>query len=90
MKQALRFLANERFLVAVMAVAVLYVSWRYATMVAGGSDSFGYISEADAWVRGSVEIPQPWIRQVPWPNADRSFSPLGYAPSQDGRGIVPR
>jgi Dolichyl-phosphate-mannose-protein mannosyltransferase len=89
MKQAPRILANERVLVAVMAVAALYVSWRYGTMVAGGSDSFGYISQADSWVRGSVEIPQPWIRQVPWPNAGRSFSPLGYLPSQDQRGIVP-
>src|SRR5262245_64556878 len=85
MKPALRVLASERFLVALMAIAVLFVSWRYATMVAGGSDSFGYISQADSWVRGSVAIPQPWIKQVPWPNADRSLSPLGYIPSQDHR-----
>ena len=89
MKTTPRLVTNERVLVAVMALTVMYVSWRYATMVAGGSDSFGYISQADSWVRGSVEIPQPWIRQVPWPHAGRSFSPLGYTPSQDQRGIVP-
>ncbi len=67
MNRALRIVTNERLLVAAMAVTVLFVSWRYSTMVAGGSDSYGYISQADGWRHGRVVVPQPWMARVPWP-----------------------
>ena len=44
------------------------------------SDSYGYVSQADLWARGDLFIPEPHIAQAPWPEAERTFAPLGYRP----------
>lgn len=60
------------------------------TRALGGSDSYGYVSEAELWLRGDLKIPQAFAADAPWPNADRAFAPLGYRPSPvDNRVIVP-
>jgi hypothetical protein len=48
--------------------------------IADGSDSFGYVSEADLFLAGKLAISQPWAREVPWPNGPESFIPLAYRP----------
>ena len=50
-------------------------------MVAGGADSYGYISQAGYWQRGSVVVQEDVIRGSPWPGAALTWSPLGYRPS---------
>jgi hypothetical protein len=80
---------DERWIALAIAIVVLFLGVRYGTRVAGGADSYGYVSQADAWARGAVEIKQHWADRVPWPVVDRTFTPLGYRPSQDRRGIVP-
>jgi hypothetical protein len=50
-------------------------------MVAGGSDSYGYVSQAGYWLRGSVTVQEDVIRRSPWPGAALTWSPLGYRPS---------
>lgn len=56
----------------------------------GGSDSYGYASEAELWLRGDLVVEQPWVADVPWPWARWTFSPLGYRPSEfDPVVIVP-
>jgi Dolichyl-phosphate-mannose-protein mannosyltransferase len=57
--------------------------------IAGGSDSYGYISQADLWLTGSLHIPQPAAESAPWPLRDWTFAPIGYRPSVDGDSIVP-
>jgi hypothetical protein len=57
--------------------------------VAGGSDSYGYVSQADLWLRADLHIAQPEARRVPWPFAQWTLSPLGYRPSVDQGSIVP-
>ncbi len=49
----------------------------------------GYVSQAWLWVNGNLIVDQPIAREVPWPNADFTFAPLGYRGSLDGGGIVP-
>jgi hypothetical protein len=57
--------------------------------VAGGSDSYGYVSQADLWLDGNLHLSQPQARQAPWPFAQWTLSPLGYRPSVDRGSIVP-
>jgi hypothetical protein len=53
-----------------------------STRIAGGADAYGYVSQADLWLAGDLVIKQPWVAEVPWPNAEWSFSPLGYRPAE--------
>jgi hypothetical protein len=77
-------------LAAALSGAVLVFGLAWGSGVAGGSDSYGYISQAELWLEGWPVVPQPWTGEVPWPEADWTFSPLGYrpAPGRDG-AIVP-
>ena len=71
------------------ATAILSAAGLLATVMvfgahaAGGSDSYGYISEAELWTRGGLHVHQDFVAQVPWPNADWTFTPLGYRPAGD-------
>jgi hypothetical protein len=71
-----------------LSAAVLVVGIYWATGVAGGSDSYGYISQADLWLKGLPIVRQPWTAEVPWPDADWTFSPLGYRPALDRSGTI--
>jgi Dolichyl-phosphate-mannose-protein mannosyltransferase len=61
------------------------------TRIAGGADAYGYVSQAELWLDGSLKVRQPWVDQVPWPNPEWTFTPLGYRPVRhDGEwSIVP-
>jgi hypothetical protein len=71
---------DHRVFAGVLAVAVLVVGLSYNSTAVGGADAYGYVSEADLWMHGWPIIDQPWIRDVPWPRSDWTFSPLGYRP----------
>ena len=55
----------------------------YGTRSAGGSDPYGYISQAQLWRAGDLRVHQDFVASMPWPNVDWSFTPLGYRPSAD-------
>jgi hypothetical protein len=40
----------------VLAVAALCAGLRWGAMVAGGADSYGYVSQAGYWQRGGVAV----------------------------------
>lgn len=63
------------------AAIVLALCFAFGTRAAGGSDSYGYVSEAQLWLTGDLRVHQDFVASVPWPNADWSFSPLGYRPA---------
>jgi hypothetical protein len=63
-----------------LAAATVVVGVRLGSKTAGGSDSYGYVSEADLWLKGDLWVSQPWADDVPWANAVWSFTPLGYKP----------
>ena len=73
----------------ILAVATAIVGLTWSSRAAGGSDSYGYISQAELWLNGRLEITQPWVEQVPWPNAEHTFSPLGYRPGRARTTITP-
>jgi 4-amino-4-deoxy-L-arabinose transferase-like glycosyltransferase len=73
----------------ILAVAIVIVGLTWSSKAAGGSDSYGYISQAELWLNGRLEITQPWVEQVPWPNAEGTFSPLGYRAGRTRTTITP-
>jgi hypothetical protein len=77
-------------LVVGLAVGTLIIGLRFGSYVAGGADSYGYVSEAKLWRAGELVVQQPFTRDLPWPEQDETFSPLGYRPWRSGGAIVPR
>jgi hypothetical protein len=67
-----------------IAIASAVAAYAGSTRIAGGSDAYGYVSQADLWLRGDLKVPQPWVREVPWPDAKWTFTPLGYRPGPGG------
>jgi hypothetical protein len=88
-----QWLAQRRIvvrpIVLALGAAVLCFGIGWGTGIAGGSDSYGYLSQAELWLDGLPIVPQPWTADVPWPSADWTFTPLGYRPASGGGAIVP-
>jgi hypothetical protein len=73
-----------------LAAAVFAAGLRWGAMIAGGADSFGYVSQAGLWLNGLPTIQQPIVRSSPWPDAAATWAPLGYRPSPRQRDqLVP-
>jgi hypothetical protein len=80
-------------IVAVMAVAIRWNSW-----VAGGSDSYCYVHQAERWAaaarqlmgghRPSLQVPEPLAVDAPWPDGARAFAPAGHLPSPTVPGAI--
>jgi hypothetical protein len=70
------------------AVAVIGLWIAYGTRAVGGSDSYGYVSQARLWLDGDLHTHQEFAAAAPWPNADRTFTPLGYRPAPE-HTIIP-
>jgi hypothetical protein len=84
-------IARRAAIVATPVVVLLgcIIAVHYGSFTAGGSDSYGYVSQASLWLKGSLRIEQPWVQQFSWPEREWTFAPLGYRPlSMDGT-IVP-
>src|SRR5262245_38051238 len=74
---------GRRWLWVVPIAAALIVGWLGVTRgvrAAGGSDTYGYVSQSKLWLNGDLHIPQPFVASMPWPDADWTFTPLGYRP----------
>lgn len=72
-----------------LSLYIAFLGMKLGTNVAGGSDAYGYVSQAWLWANGDPTIEQPFARGVPWPHADYTFAPLGYRPTLEGGGIAP-
>jgi hypothetical protein len=73
----------------VIALLGFVVGVYYGSFSVGGSDSYGYISQAELWLTGSLHIQQPWVQQFSWPYKEWTFAPLGYKPVSTDGTIVP-
>ena len=75
---------------AVLSIGVLYSGLRLGALVAGGADSYGYVSEAALWRHGLPIVHQSIVLASPWPHAAQTWTPLGYRESPKSRdAIVP-
>lgn len=76
-------------------VSVLAALWVCAaglwwgTHAAGSADAYGYVSQAALWLRGGPIIHQPIALTMPWPDAEWTFTPLGYRPGLASGTLVP-
>ena len=72
------------------AGAVLWLGLTYGSYAVGGSDSFGYVTQAYLWLDGDLHVTlEPLASRVPWPFADESLTPLGYRPGPARHTMVP-
>ena len=90
--------------IAVLVTAVAAVSVRWGSFVAGGSDSYCYIHQAERWAdvlvatvgrpftgrqtTGRLQSVEPLAVQAPWPNAPLTFAPAGHIPSPTVAGAI--
>lgn len=72
-----------------IAIVIAVIGVARNSGVVGGADSYGYVSQAELWRQGVPILPQPFAAQVPWPNGDWTFTPLGYQVADGGGAIVP-
>lgn len=82
--EALGARVDDRLVAAVLSLGTAALGLTYATTVATGSDAYGYVSQADLWLERDLRVEQPWVAEVPWPEAAWTFTPLGYRPAGDG------
>jgi hypothetical protein len=75
--------------IAVAALAALAVGILHGTFAAADTDPYGYLSEAEVLAHGSLRIDQRSLQDVPWPNAEATFSPFGWRPATVHGFIVP-
>ena len=69
------------------AVLVLAIGVRFGVRAAGGADPFGYVSQAQLWLSGSLHVRQDIAGTLPWPNPDRSMTPLGFRPAANHTAV---
>lgn len=83
------FTRSTRVAVPILVIATLGVGILCGSFAAGGSDSYGYISQARLWLAGELRIEQPWVDQMSWPYREWTFAPLGYRPVRSTSTLVP-
>lgn len=71
-----------------ISVGVVVLGLTRGALIVGGSDSYGYVSQAELWATGRLRVPQPIVSDVQWPFAADVLSPLGYRARTDG-SLIP-
>ena len=71
----------RRVALAALVIAVVIAGVRWGTFVAGGSDSYCYLYQAERWASGRLQVPEPLALEAPWPDAPLTFAPAGHRPS---------
>lgn len=84
-----RLSQHAAWLALAVTLLLTVVAVRYSTYVAGAADAYGYVSQADLWLSGSLRAEQPLASRVEWNDREWTFSPLGYRPATEGPRIVP-
>jgi hypothetical protein len=78
---------------ATVVIAVLGVAARWGSFVAGGSDSYCYVHQAERWAAaltgtGPLQVPEALALEAPWPDAPLTFAPVGHLPSPTVAGAA--
>jgi hypothetical protein len=77
-----------RAAVALSVLAAL-LGVRFGTFAASGADSYGYVSQADLWLHGTLIIDEPLAAEAPWRYANWTLTPFGYRPGDTRGTMVP-
>ena len=65
---------------AAVAIAVVFAGFHWGALIAGGSDSYCYLNQAELLARGSVHDHEPLSDDPSWPGSAWSFAPAGHIP----------
>jgi hypothetical protein len=88
--RAIREWLTERRLAGALAAGVFAFGLISGSRALGAADTYGYVSQAELWLRGNLKIDQSFALQAPWPEPASTFAPLGYRPHPlDETKIVP-
>ena len=78
-----------RPLAIALALALCVGAFVYASKSGGGSDSYGYLSQSELFLRGLPRFDQMFARGLPWPQPRATFMPYGYrSETGPGSGVV--
>jgi hypothetical protein len=77
------------WLAAAAAIVVVFHAVHDGYFIAGGSDAYGYVSEAYGWATGSLPHASVVPLALDVPNGAWVQAPLGYKPGVDPHTIVP-
>ena len=75
-------------LAVIAAAAAFALAIVFGARAVGGADTAGYLTQAYLWLEGDLHVAQPLARDLPWPHARESLTPLGYTPG-GGSTAVP-
>jgi hypothetical protein len=79
-----------RRIASLLAAFVTIFSFFGNFAIAGGADSYGYLSQADLWLNGGdLHVTHIGADDIPWPFPQQTLAPLGYRPSADAETSVP-
>jgi hypothetical protein len=77
-------------LLALLACAwILVAGIRYGTFAVGGSDSYGYVSQAALFADGRLTDRVPFDPSYSWYLVSQTLTPLGYRPTAEPGRIAP-
>ena len=82
------YLATRGMLALLIAIGGVYA--HHHIRVAGGLDSYGYVSASHLLASGRLSEPQPLAAVLPFDDPMNAAAPLGHVPSADGARSVPR
>jgi hypothetical protein len=96
--QAGPYINVRGFVLALVIGAFMVTAVRWGSWVAGGSDSYCYVHQAERWAdvfgqlaRGhltGLQVAEPLALDAPWPEAARTFAPSGHVPSRTVAGAI--
>lgn len=75
--------------ILVLAAGVAWLGVARGAHVAGGADSYGYVSQAHLWAAGRLTVPQPLLDDPPGGIRQEALAPLGYRLSPERNALVP-
>ena len=65
--------------------AALGIGLRFGSFVASAADSYGYITQAEAFSAPFAPVPEALAAEASWPDARQTLTPLGYVTSAEGQ-----
>jgi Dolichyl-phosphate-mannose-protein mannosyltransferase len=65
---------------AVLSIAAVLAAFHWGAFIAGGSDSYCYLNQAELLARGAVHDYEPLSEDPAWPGNPWSFAPAGHIP----------
>ncbi len=64
------------------SIIVTLAAVAYGTHIAGGADSYGYVSQSALLANGKLDIDQPLVKELPDVTNEWLLSPLGWVPKE--------